>query len=45
MVNSISFGSPRVCPMRALSTCGAWLPNAIKKITHPKNTTLFLYLL
>ena len=23
-VNSISFGSPRVPPMRALSTCGAW---------------------
>ena len=36
-VNSISFGSPHVRPMWALSTCGE--PNEIKKNTHPKNST------
>ena len=38
---SISFGSPHVrcTPMWALSTCGAWPPNEIKKNTHPENVT------
>ena len=36
-VNSISFGSPHVGPIWALSTCGE--PDEIKKNTHPKNTT------
>ena len=36
-VNSISFGSPRVRPMWALSTCGE--PDEIKTNPHPVNTT------
>ena len=39
-VNSISFGSPHVRPMWALSTCGE--PDEIKKHTHPKNIPLFV---
>ena len=36
-VNSISYGSPHVRPMWALSTCGE--PDEIKKNTHPKQIT------
>ena len=41
MVNSIPSGSPHVlrAHMWALSTCGAWPPNEIKRDTHPKNIT------
>ena len=46
MADSITFGSPHVlrAHVGALSTCGAWPPNEIRKNPHPENGYPFFLL-